>query len=248
MYKLARNPLLDRPISFRSYTFDATPLLRMRSLEQQQQGLLQALTVRRRPSAPVGRSQPPGTEPSRKPASGNARPNTFWKSSKINSRIKTCISTNGTIKVCDYGLVVFLFFFASPVLISIPFFMSVFWLTIKFMKKKPLGYPLLYYFFILAPQKNESKSTMKEFIQVPFKIFTESLFPTILIQEFSQTHGFCLLTRWWWTTAGPPQSGGTPPPRASANTTRQPATLLHILWSKWHTPLSPPSKNKGFLH
>jgi hypothetical protein len=85
MYKLARNPLLDRPVSFRSYTFDATPLLRMR---QEQ---------RRRASSSPGVQEPARRKPS-------AAQNNFWKSSKINSRIKTCISTNGTIKERNYSI------------------------------------------------------------------------------------------------------------------------------------------------
>jgi hypothetical protein len=88
MYKLARNPLLDRPVSFRSYTFDATPLLRMR---QEQ---------RRRASSSPGMQEPAR----RKPSAASAAQNNFWKSSKINSRIKTCISTNGTIKEGNYSM------------------------------------------------------------------------------------------------------------------------------------------------
>jgi hypothetical protein len=106
MYKLARNPLLDRPVSFRSYTFDATPLLRMR---QEQ---------RRRASSP-GAQEPTR----RKPSAASTAQNTFWKSSKINSRIKTCISTNGTIKERNYSIsmssfggevMIFSVFFLAP--------------------------------------------------------------------------------------------------------------------------------------
>ena len=100
MYKLARNPLLDRPVSFRSYTFDATPLLRMREEEEQRRQQIQP-TIRRRSSGALCRIHP-ASEPVRKAAS-TTKPKTFWKSSKINSRIKTCISNNGTIKERNWG-------------------------------------------------------------------------------------------------------------------------------------------------
>ena len=129
MYKLARNPLLDRPVSFRSYTFDATPLLRMRSGQQLQQQLRKhtasAGGVKRRPSAAAGRHPSAAGEAVRKigAAAGitAVKQNTFWKSSKINSRIKTCISTNGTIKARNLrpGRKFVVIFFVIPELLQI---------------------------------------------------------------------------------------------------------------------------------
>ena len=98
MNKLARNPLLNRPLAFKSFTFDATPLIRMRRLEdhgvrRKSKKVLNDVTNCNEDRR-LGLNRPKLFK-----SRGGERKNQLWKSSKINSRIKTMISKNGTIQM-----------------------------------------------------------------------------------------------------------------------------------------------------
>ena len=98
MNKLARNPLLNRPLAFKSFTFDATPLIRMRGLEdhgvrRKSKKVLNDVTNCNEDRR-LGINRPKLFK-----SRGGERKNQLWKSSKINSRIKTMISKNGTIQM-----------------------------------------------------------------------------------------------------------------------------------------------------
>ena len=85
--KLGRNPLIDRPLSFSLFTFDGTCLLRSEEEREEPEPFL----VKRKPW----------------PESYKSKPRIFtvkkhqnvWRDSRLNSRIKTLISRNGTIQI-----------------------------------------------------------------------------------------------------------------------------------------------------
>ena len=111
--KLARNPLMDRPLSFKSYTFDASPLLKMREESAARAAKKKANSPRKKPKSGkrpakvvlndlTNRSKFMEITISRKQkmsTTTTTNKNKFWKSSKINSRIRTLISKNGTIQM-----------------------------------------------------------------------------------------------------------------------------------------------------
>ena len=84
MQKLGRNPLIDRPLSFKSFTFDGVVLLKETT----------KISTKPKPVVPFQSKRIfKVTNILRK------RRNPIWKSSKLNSRIKTMISRNGKIQM-----------------------------------------------------------------------------------------------------------------------------------------------------
>ena len=100
MNKLARNPLLNRPLAFKSFTFDATPLIRMRGLDAHE---VKARKRNKNVLNDVTNCNEEGRQGTIRPkifkSRAGERKNQLWKSSKMNSRIKTMISKNGTIQM-----------------------------------------------------------------------------------------------------------------------------------------------------
>ena len=87
MQKLGRSPLIDRPLSFKSFTFDGVVLFKETRQESR--------SSKSRP--PVPSSQPKKFFKMRNIFRKQRNP--IWKSSKLNSRIKTMISRNGKIQM-----------------------------------------------------------------------------------------------------------------------------------------------------
>ena len=85
--KLGRNPLIDRPLSFSMFTFDGTCLLRSEEEREEPEPFL----VKRMPWPELTKSKPR--------IFAVKKHQNVWRDSRLNSRIQTLISRNGTIQI-----------------------------------------------------------------------------------------------------------------------------------------------------
>jgi len=104
MQKLGRSPNLDRPLSFVAFTFDGSNLISHETVEELKERTYNTKETQKKQfdnTTSKKKSNAPLKNNLKNPKLQNVRKKKLliWKSSKLNSRIKTMISKNGTIQM-----------------------------------------------------------------------------------------------------------------------------------------------------